>query len=158
EQDALLRDFQQPRGTSTSASRPESTSILEVLEAHGSRPRILYRRQGDRHVLIEYGPLVLDLTLRLRAHALILELHQLGVPGVLNITPGIRSMQLQYEPRLIALAHLLRVLMDAEARLGSLEDFEIPSRTVWLPLSFNDPAVATTISRYMESVRADAPW
>jgi len=101
---------------------------------------------------------MLDLTLRLRVHALMIEVQQLRLPGVLNITPGIRSLQIQYEPRLIALADLLRVLVDAEDRLGTLQDFEIPSRTVWLPLSFNDPAVATTISRYMESVRADAPW
>jgi urea carboxylase len=87
-----------------------------------------------------------------------LEIQRLALPGVSNITPGIRSLQIQYEPRLIALNHLLRVLVDAEERLGALEDFEIPSRTVWLPLSFNDPAVAATIERYMESVRADAPW
>ena len=65
--------------------------------------------------------------------ALMLEIQQLELPGVSNITPGIRSLQIQYEPRLIALTHLLRVLIDAEERLGGLEDFEIPSRTVWLP-------------------------
>jgi urea carboxylase len=156
EQDALIRDLQLPR--TPRVARLESASILEVLEAHGSRPRTVYRRQGDRHVLIEYGPLVLDLTLRLRVHASMLEIQRLALPGVTNITPGIRSLQIQYEPRLIALTHLLRVLVDAEERLGALEDFEIPSRTVWLPLSFNDPAVAATIERYMESVRADAPW
>jgi len=164
EQDALVRDLQPHRASgsrtiaASTSSRSESDPILEDLVAQGSRPRILYRRQGDRHVLIEYGPLTLDLTLRLRVHALMIEVQQLRLPGVLNITPGIRSLQIQYEPRLIALADLLRVLVDAEDRLGTLQDFEIPSRTVWLPLSFNDPAVATTISRYMESVRADAPW
>jgi urea carboxylase len=101
---------------------------------------------------------VLDLTLRLRVHALMLELQRLAVPGVTNITPGIRSLQIQYDPRLVPLGTLLRTLIDAEERLGDLEDVEIPSRTVWLPLSFNDPAVAATIARYMESVRADAPW
>jgi urea carboxylase len=101
---------------------------------------------------------VLDLTLRLRVHALMLEIQRLALPGVTNITPGIRSLQIQYDPRRVPLETLLRTLIDAEQRLGALEDFEIPSRTVWLPLSFNDPAVAATISRYMESVRADAPW
>ena len=157
EQDAFIRDL---RRTSVArrASRTASVSILETLPASGPRPQTVYRRQGDRHVLIEYGPLTLELTLRLRVHALMLEIQRLGLAGVLNITPGIRSLQIQYEPRRLPLANLLRALVDAEQRLGTLEDFEIPSRTVWLPLSFNDPAVATTIARYMESVRADAPW
>jgi urea carboxylase len=162
EQDALIRDLRQPRAVLpqviSQTPQPQSTSILETLEAQGSRPRTLYRRQGDRHVLVEYGPIVLDLTLRLRVHALMLEIQRLDLPGVINITPGIRSLQLQYDPRVVGLTTLLRALIDAEERLGGLEDFEIPSRIVWLPLSFNDPAVAATIDRYMESVRADAPW
>lgn len=164
EQDALIesptlnRGSELRAGAAHAASRADSASILEFLEARGSRPQTVYRRQGDRHVLIEYGPLTLDLTLRLRVHALMLEIQRLGMPGVSNITPGIRSLQIQYDPRLLPLAALLRALADAEERLGALEDFEIPSRTVWLPLSFNDPAVAATVARYMESVRADAPW
>jgi urea carboxylase len=163
-QDALISDLKLPRASVIGAlgppttSKPQSASVLEALEAHGSRPRTLYRRQGDRHVLVEYGPIVLDLTLRLRVHALMLEIQRLALPGVTNITPGIRSLQIQYDPRRVPLATLLRTLIDAEERLGALEDFEIPSRTVWLPLSFNDPAVAATTARYMESVRADAPW
>lgn len=147
-QDRGLRVF---RATST-------TAILETLEARGSRPRTLYRRQGDRHVLVEYGPIALDLTLRLRVHALMLELEKLGLSGVIDITPGIRSLQVQYDSRVLPLASLMRSLVDAEDRLGALEDFEIPSRVIWLPLSFNDPAVAETITRYMSSVRPDAPW
>jgi len=135
-----------------------TTAILETFEAHGSRPRVLYRRQGDRHVLVEYGSIALDLTLRLRVHALMLELERLSLPGVIDITPGIRSLQVQYDSRVLPLASLMRTLADAEDRLGALEDFEIPSRVIWLPLSFNDPAVAETIARYMSSVRSDAPW
>ncbi len=36
----------------------------------GDVPQVTYRRSGDRAVLVEYGPMVLDLDLRLRAHAL----------------------------------------------------------------------------------------
>ena len=135
-----------------------AAAILETSAERGSRPRTTYRRQGDRHLLVEYGPIVLDLTLRLRVHALMLELQKLGLPGILDITPGIRSLQVHYDNRILSLEKLLRSLTDAEDRLGELEDFEIPSRVVWLPLSYNDPAVAETIAKYMASVRADAPW
>lgn len=109
-------------------------------------------------MLIEYGPIVLDLTLRLRVHALMLELERARPPGIIDVTPGIRSLQVHYDPDVLPLEHLLRTLADLEDGLGNLDSFEVPSRTVWLPLSFNDPAVAQTIERYMSSVRADAPW
>jgi urea carboxylase len=148
----------EPQDRGNGISHANTTAILGTLEAHGSRPRTLYRRQGDRHVLVEYGPIALDLTLRLRVHALMLELETLSLPGVIDITPGIRSLQVQYDSRVLPLASLMSTLVDAEDRLGTLEDFEIPSRVIWLPLSFNDPAVAETIARYMSSVRPDAPW
>jgi urea carboxylase len=34
----------------------------------------------------------------------------------------------------------------------------VPSRTVHLPLSWDDPATREAIDRYMSGVRADAPW
>lgn len=137
---------------------PDADAILATFSARGSRPRTLYRRQGDRHVLIEYGPIVLDLTLRMRVHALMLELERIKPPGIIDVTPGIRSLQVHYDPDVLPLERLLRTLGDLEDRVGNLDHFEVPSRTVWLPLSFNDPAVAQTIERYMSSVRADAPW
>jgi len=151
-----------PQGSNTPQRRQPvargASAILETSAERGSRPRTLYRRQGDRYLLVEYGPIVLDLTLRLRVHALMLELEKLQLPGILDITPGIRSLQVHYDNRVLSLQTLLRSLTDAEDRLGELEDFEIPSRVVWLPLSYNDPAVAETIAKYMASVRADAPW
>src|SRR5205085_715750 len=47
--------------------------ILRTIAAQGVRPAVKYRQQGDRNLLVEYGPIVLDLELRLRVHALMLE-------------------------------------------------------------------------------------
>ncbi len=156
---APTRDADLAETTAAGASALwSSPAVLFCLEERESRPRTLYRRQGDRHLLIEYGPIVLDLTLRLRVHALMLELERLSLAGILEVTPGIRSLQVHYDPEVLSLKQLLRTLVDCEERLGGLQDFEIPSRVVWLPLSFADPAVADTIERYMSTVRADAPW
>ncbi len=87
-----------------------------------------------------------------------LELERVKPSGIIDVTPGIRSLQIHYDPDVLPLERLLRTVGELEDRLGNLDHFEIPSRTVWLPLSFNDPAVAETIERYMSSVRADAPW
>jgi urea carboxylase len=135
-----------------------SSPILGRIAAHGHRPEVVYRRQGDRNLLVEYGPIVLDLELRLRIHALMLELQAMALPGVIDVTPGIRSLQIHFDSRLLPQARLLQALADAEERLGGLDDFEIPSRIVRLPLSWKDPAIYETIDKYMASVRDDAPW
>ncbi len=82
-----------------------------------------------------------------------LEIERLKVPGVIDVTPGIRSAQVHYDSRVLGLSRLMQILSDADDRLGQLEDFEIPSRVIWLPLSFDDPAVAETIARYTATVR-----
>jgi urea carboxylase len=140
------------------AAPPPASPILHALPAAGLRPAVTYRRQGDRHLLVEYGPIVLDLELRLRIHALMLEIEALALPGVIDVTPGVRSLQIHYDARLLTQAALMDALIDAEARLGSLDDFVIPSRTVHLPLSWQDPAIYQTIDKYMSAVRDDAPW
>ncbi|WP_375403927.1 urea carboxylase [uncultured Sphingomonas sp.] len=136
--------------------------ILRSLPASGARPEAVYRRQGDRNLLVEYGPITLDLELRLRVHALMLEVERMAlagiVPGIVDVTPGIRSLQLHYDSRLLSEDALVDALASAEERLGGLDALEIPSRTVHLPLSWGDPAIWQTIDKYMVSVRDDAPW
>ncbi len=164
EQDALVRTLCDPmkgrRARTAASGGPGAAAgcILEGLDAHGVRPAVVYRRQGERNVLVEYGPIVLDLELRLRVHALMLHLQQKAIPGVMDVTPGIRSLQIHFDSAVLPQAQLLRILIDAEEQLGSLDNLEIPSRIVHLPLSWNDPAIVETVQRYMNSVRADAPW
>jgi urea carboxylase len=56
------------------------------------------------------------------------------------------------------LATLLDELCRIEDRMGDVEDIELPSRIVTMPLSWDDAATRLAIEKYMQSVRADAPW
>jgi urea carboxylase len=132
--------------------------ILARLPATATRPEVVYRRAGDRNVLVEYGPLVLDLELRLRVHALMLSLEAAAPAGVIELTPGIRSLQVRFDDRVLAPARLLELLARTEESLLAGDDFEIPTRIVHLPLSWDDEATQLAIAKYMQSVRADAPW
>jgi urea carboxylase len=158
DQDALIATLDAPLAPPKPARAAAQSPILGAIEADGARPKVVYRRQGDRHLLVEYGPIALDLELRLRVHALMLELKALRLPGVIDITPGIRSLQVHYDARVLSQSRLLDALAAAEERLAGLDDFEIPSRVVRLPLSWKDPAIYQTIEKYMQSVRDDAPW
>lgn len=155
-QDTLVADLAAP--AALPAGVPPVSPVLHRLAGSGARPEVTYRRQGDRHLLVEYGPIVLDIELRLRVHALMLELEALALPGVIDVTPGVRSVQIHYDARRLCQTALLDALIAAEDRLGGLDHFAIPSRTVHLPLSWADPAIAATIDKYIAAVRDDAPW
>jgi urea carboxylase len=120
--------------------------------------RVAYRRSGDRYLLVEYGPMVLDLTLRLRVHLLMHALKERALPGLVELTPGIRSLQIHYERTVLPLPRLLEVLGEMENALGDMHGVRVPSRIVRLPLSWDDPATRLAIHKYVQSVRADAPW
>ncbi|MEO1305656.1 MAG: 5-oxoprolinase/urea amidolyase family protein, partial [Pseudomonadota bacterium] len=47
--------------------------ILHTIPGSGAqRPQVVYRQQGDRNILVEYGEITLDIELRIRVHALML--------------------------------------------------------------------------------------
>jgi urea carboxylase len=89
-------------------------------------------------------------------HALEQRLSQ-RLHGIVDITPGIRSLQVHYDSRLLRRESLIDTLDACERSLPNLEDITIPARTVHLPLSWGS-ATLLAIRKYMQSVRADAPW
>lgn len=129
-----------------------------ILHATTAATSVCYRQAGDNYLLVEYGPLVLDLELRFRVHALMDWLQQERIGGVLELTPGIRSLQVHYDSKVISQRALLDILLRAEEQLPSIDDVDVPSRIVHLPLSWDDPATRVAIDKYMQSVRKDAPW
>jgi len=121
-------------------------------------PGICLRRQGDAHLLVEYGAAELDLLLRARVQALLEALRTRGLSGVLDLTPGIRSLQVHFDPRRLPLTRLLDTVLECDAGLPPVDAMTFPSRTVHLPLSWDDEAIHRVIERYATTVRADAPW
>jgi urea carboxylase len=142
----------------TADAAPVDAPIVARLPGRDAAPAVVYRRAGDKYLLIEYGDLVLDLELRLRVHALMQWLETANLEGIVELTPGIRSLQVHYESRVLPLARLLEVLRSGEDSLASIDDMVIPTRVVRLPLSWDDAATQLAIAKYMQSVRADAPW
>ncbi|MGE2736829.1 urea carboxylase [Mycolicibacterium vaccae] len=120
-------------------------------------PDVAYRRSGDDNVLVEYGDIVLDLALRARVHALHTRLDG-AAPGILDLTPGIRSLQVHVDPDVLPIPRLLGLLSEIEDELPASSELVVPSRLVRLPLSWDDPATREAIARYTSGVRDDAPW
>lgn len=119
---------------------------------------VCYRPSGDKYLLVEYGPQVLDIKLRFRVHALMLKLRDKAIAGIRELTPGIRSLQVHYDSLTLSLEQLLEQLVALEDELGDVEDLEVPARIVHLPLAWDDSQTRLAIEKYIQSVRKDAPW
>lgn len=120
--------------------------------------QVVYRRQGDDNLLVEYGPMSLDIALRLRVHLLEQAVRAANPAGIIDLTPGIRSLQIHYDSTVLSRTKLLGLLAELEATLPAAEDVVVPSRIVHLPLSWNDPDIQLAMRKYQELVRPNAPW
>ena len=134
------------------------SALLASLAATDSTPTTVLRQAGDRYILIEYGDDVLDLASRLRVHLLMAHLTALAHPGIEELSPGVRSLQVRYDNLLISQTALVALLLEAEHCLGDVRKMSVPSRIVHLPLAFEDSATLEAVNRYRDTVCADAPW
>jgi urea carboxylase len=132
--------------------------LRKLADETGLEVDVCYRQSGDSNLLVEYGPQVLDLNLRFRVHALMQWIEAKQLSGLIDLTPGIRSLQIHFDNRQISQKQLLDLLLQAEKELPAIADMEVPSRIVHLPLSWDDPSTQLAIEKYMQSVRPDAPW
>ena len=120
--------------------------------------RQVYRQAGDAYILLEYGDNVLDLALRLRVHLLMEALKAQPLAGLEELAPGVRSLQLRYDSRVLHQQALLDHLLGLESNLGDVTNLKVPTRIVHLPMAFEDSATLAAVTRYSETVRSQAPW
>ncbi|RZU99205.1 urea carboxylase [Spiribacter vilamensis] len=158
ERTAMITTLQPPtpRHTATLTNPPDPVALHRPDRRHA--PRVSYRVAGDRYLLVEYGPMMLDLGLRFRVQALLDWLSQRPVPGIIEMTPGVRSLQIHFDPRQLPADRLMEILEQAERRIEAMADSALPSRIIHLPLAWDDSQTRLATRKYMQSVREDAPW
>ncbi|WP_122723414.1 urea carboxylase [Pseudomonas viridiflava] len=147
--------------SSRASSLPHKVASLPspiILDIGQGDKRLVARLSGDTHLLLEIGAPELDLVLRLRGHALMLALEAKALAGVIDLTPGIRSLQVHYRPEQLPLDQLLVIIAGEWDAVCAAKDLQVASRIVHLPLSWDDPACQLAIEKYMTTVRKDAPW
>lgn len=133
-------------------------AVLATRVAQAHLPSVTYRPAGNSYLLVEYGDLVLDLNLRFRIHALMQWVKEQNIHGIIDLTPGIRSLQIHFDSIQIDQLELLEKLQNAEAELPDIHNMQVPSRTVYLPLAWEDSQTQLATERYTQIVRPDAPW
>ena len=81
--------------------------ILFQVSGRPDRVSVCLRHSGENYLLLEYGLPVLDLELRFRVQALMDALLRLDLPGIIDLTPGIRSLQVHYDSDILPRTRLL---------------------------------------------------
>jgi urea carboxylase len=119
---------------------------------------VTYRANGDDNLLVEYGAMELDIAMRARVHVLSEQIEVVGLAGIIDLTPGVRTLQVHFDPKVVSLSGVLDTVGALEDTLPASDQLEVPSREIFLPLSWDDPATHEATARYTAGVRADAPW
>jgi len=158
-QSRYLETFNPPVALSETAPsnlpKPESAILLD--QGQGEQ-RLVVRQAGDAYVLAEVGSMKLDFELRFHIHLLYQALAADKHPGIIDLTPGIRSLQVHFDPARLSAGEVTDWIARHNAQQPPLEEASVPARVVHLPLSWDDPATREAIDKYMQSVRPDAPW
>jgi urea carboxylase len=133
-------------------------AVLAERPGRDGQPHVRYRRAGDENLVVEYGEPSIDLALRLRVHGLQQAVRERALPGVHDLTPGVRCLQVRFDPDRLALPRLMDALQQLEHDLPPTDALEVPAREVTMPLSWEDPEAVKAMVHYQEHVFPEAPW
>lgn len=132
--------------------------ILSTLPETQSRLEVLFRQAGDGFVQVEYGRQqranLLDSFRIQTVNDMVLEKH---VKGLIETVPGIRTNLFHLDPEALKVPELIKIVEEAEQALPSVEDIELPSRLIHLPIAFEDSETKKAVEKYVKEVRPDAP-
>ncbi|KAK9480992.1 hypothetical protein V1514DRAFT_349773 [Lipomyces japonicus] len=157
-----IQDENAASASGTLISKPD-LRVLENPILHESAetttiPKVVYRQAGDRYILVEYGENVLDLRLSYRVYQLSALVKKNSTKGIVEMSPGVRSVLIQYNGYVVSQSELVNTLLSYESELVLSDNWQVPSRTIRLPLAFEDSVTLAAVDRYRETIRSSAPW
>lgn len=133
-------------------------AALVSLAADGHRPTLTVRRAGDRHLLVEAGPPVLDLNVRVWVHLLAQALRERGLVGLCELVEGVRSLLIEVDPLRLSPHRVAELLAELAEAVADPSTVVLDSREVVLPICLDHPLAHEAMTRYARTVRPDAPW
>ncbi len=144
--------------TDLSKNLKRSDAVISMIEEGPNQPMVVYRMAGSDYILLEYGEVILDLNLRVRLYLLEQAIKSMQIEGVLELTPGLRSILIHYDGLKLELNRLIGILKTIEKTLPNPEEVEIPSRKIKLPIAFHDKWTKESVERYMNLIRETGPY
>ncbi|KAI0028655.1 urea carboxylase [Vararia minispora EC-137] len=134
-------------------------SMLRFVTVEG-HPAAVFRQAGDSAILVEYGTMKLDFSVRARIHAFESIVESQNVRGIIGFGPCIRSTMCYFDPAVISQKQVLSVLVDAQHKVYSsiMSSMSFPSRRITFPIVLDDRWSRDALERYMRSTRDKAVY
>ncbi|XP_044717055.1 amidase domain-containing protein [Hirsutella rhossiliensis] len=140
------------------ASDENIIPISPMVEAihYSDDEKIVARQAGDRAMILEFGQSeIFDLGQSFKIQAFCQQHAKTPIEGIDEVTPGVRTIHLIHTAGLSP-----RTIID---RLSlHVSSYHVPtriaSRTLHLPLAFDDSVCRAAVDRYAASIRSEAPW
>ena len=119
---------------------------------------IICRQAGDRALLLEFGNADFDIRGSFRIFKLINAHSKNPIAGVIELTPGVRSLHVSYDSSVRQDEIVATLQAAASAFSSEFLTAGIPSRIFNLPLAFEHTSSLAAVDRYSQTIRSDAPW
>ncbi|CAF1435623.1 unnamed protein product [Adineta ricciae] len=87
------------------------------------------------------------------------QLEKEKIQGIQEISPGVSSLQIHFDGKILHQQLLIEKLIEIEQNLFSNQtNLRIQSRILYLPLTFQDSTTLNAVQRYQQTVRHHAPY
>ncbi|QKD58822.2 allophanate hydrolase subunit 2-domain-containing protein [Fusarium oxysporum Fo47] len=129
-------------------------AAIGTIKHDGQRVTVL--QAGDRAFLLEFGDAsAFNLRHNFEISAFCENHEKKPIPGVEELTPGVFSLHVTYTRGLSPELMLSRL---ADHIRSYKVPSQVPSRSVRLPIAFDDSISRAAIERYTATIRPNAPW
>ncbi|KAF2795055.1 allophanate hydrolase [Melanomma pulvis-pyrius CBS 109.77] len=121
--------------------------------------KVVCRQAGDRAVLLEFGDDVFSIESSMAIYEIMEINRKSPIHGVSELTPGVRSLHITFDLKVIppnTLFDRLKQLLDRPR--GDEIQTLLPSRIISMPLAIDHATSLAAIERYIRGIRAEAPW
>jgi len=136
-------------------------SLLKVMPKTQYRSEIFFRVAGDEFLEVAYGTEeavtgLKEMLLNI-FRVIIVNEKVKNINGLKETVPGGRTNLYKFDPLKINVRKLADEISTVEAKVESIEDTEIETRYITLPLVFDDSEVRKAIEKYVREIKPEAP-
>lgn len=116
------------------------------------------RQAGDEFLLFEVGEMCLDITSRVKVELWERAMRARNISGIVYFNTCIRSSLVHFDPKLISMSDLAKIMLDTADELGNVNDVEMPITIHRFPAVPDDPWTREAVEYYMKTARKEAVY